>query len=147
MNCDWGDSQGLFAEEEGNCISTQGQRSPSEYSVFSQLKIRDEGDQHFWAEDELSSIESNTKLKKRKRRHSLSYRNQKFSSRSRIPQSSSSSGKLSSTRSGRRRRKRRTGNPGDIPTNSKSSRSSIPVRAKIAMTYPLKKFRLKFQRK
>ncbi|XP_015113005.1 uncharacterized protein LOC107038418 [Diachasma alloeum] len=146
MNRGWGDSQGFIAEDEGNYGSAQGQRSPPEYSGCSQSKIRDEGDLQFWAEDELSSIESNSRLKKRKRRHSVSYRNQKYRSRSRAPQSSSSSGKSSCTRT-RRRRKRRRANTEDTPTNSKPPKPSIPARGKISVKNPLKKFRLKFQRK
>ncbi|XP_011298405.1 uncharacterized protein [Fopius arisanus] len=144
MSCRWRDSLGFSVAEDEGSVSSQPLGSFPEYFVNSPLKISEEGDQ-FWAEDELSSIESNSRLK-RKRRRSVSYRNQRYRSGSRIPQVSSSS--ESSSRVRRRRRKRRETNPEEIPTNSKSSKhNNLPNRGKISVKSPLKKLRLKFQRK
>ncbi|XP_012536389.2 uncharacterized protein LOC105836690 [Monomorium pharaonis] len=101
--CAWGDAKMVCSsEEEGydNRASDVGQKrgrrasdTHGEAPSVPASPISDDTDRQFWAEDELSSSESRQRLNtRRKRRHSVSYRNRAANkSLSRAPRSSNSS--------------------------------------------------------
>ncbi|XP_012062996.1 PREDICTED: uncharacterized protein LOC105626301 [Atta cephalotes] len=101
--CAWGDAKKKgSSEEEGyeNRITDIGEKrrrcisnTYGEAPLVPAPPISDDTDRQFWAEDELSSSESRQRLTaKRKRRHSVSYRNRAANkSRSRTSRPSNSS--------------------------------------------------------
>ncbi|XP_050449685.1 uncharacterized protein LOC126850584 [Cataglyphis hispanica] len=100
--CAWGDAKMCSSEEEGYEYRTSDSREKrrnrltdtfGEISSGAVLPISDDADRQFWAEDELSNSESRQKLTARKkRRHSVSYRNRTVNrSRSCAPNASNSS--------------------------------------------------------
>ncbi|KAM0730604.1 hypothetical protein ACS0PU_002933 [Formica fusca] len=100
--CAWGDAKMCSSEEEGyeyRASDGREKRRDRVLDTFGEipsgavLPISDDADRQFWAEDELSNSESRQKLTaRRKRRHSVSYRNRTVNrSRSCAPNSSTSS--------------------------------------------------------
>lgn len=100
--CAWGDAKMCSSEEEGyeyRASDGREKRRDRVLDTFGEipsgavLPISDDADRQFWAEDELSNSESRHKLTaRRKRRHSVSYRNRTVNrSRSCAPNSSTSS--------------------------------------------------------
>ncbi|XP_070155695.1 uncharacterized protein [Polyergus mexicanus] len=100
--CAWGDAKMCSSEEEGyeyHASDSREKRRDRVLDTFGEipsgtvLPISDDADRQFWAEDELSNSESRQKLTvRRKRRHSVSYRNRIVNrSQSCAPNSSTSS--------------------------------------------------------